>query len=322
MTNKSIVYFNGKFVPQDEAVVPINTHALHYGTGCFEGIRAYYNEKENALLVFRMQDHYKRLLQSCKILMTQPSESIEQLCEITVKLIEKNFLKEDLYIRPLAYKADAAVGNFNLKTLKNGFAIYTVALGRYLNTDRGIRANVSSWRRIPDNAIPPRGKITGSYVNTALAKSESLFAGFEEAILLDEQGHVVEGSAENFFLVKDGVVITPPPSSDILIGITRETIMRLCQKDLVIPVMERNIDRSELYQADEIFLVGTGAEVTPVIEIDNRAIANGKTGPITATLKEKYFQLVHGQYPKYKEFITRVRPTNTSDGGRLNGVKP
>lgn len=302
------IYFNGRFVEEKEAVVPITTHALHYGTGCFEGIRAYYNEKENKLLVFRMEDHYKRLLQSCKIILTSPTESLKKLCEITVKLVEKNFVKQDLYIRPLAYKADPAVGNFNLKTLKNGFAIYTVPLGRYLNTDKGIAANVSSWRRIPDNVIPPRGKITGSYVNTALAKSESLFSGFEEALLLDEQGHVVEGSAENIFIVKNGLVVTPPESSDILIGITRQTIMMLCEKDLKIKVMERNIDRSELYQADEVFLVGTGAEVTPVIEIDNRVIGNGKTGPITAKVKDAYFRLVHDQYPKYKEFITRISP--------------
>lgn len=301
-----IMYLNGKFVPEDQAVVPITTHALHYGTGCFEGIRAYYREKDNALLVFRMRDHLKRLLLSCKILLTTPEESLEELCEITKKLVEQNFTKEDLYIRPLAYKADPAVGNFNLKTLKNGLAIYTVPLGRYLNTDKGISASVSSWRRVSDNAIPPRGKLTGSYVNTALAKSESLFAGYEEAILLDNDGHVVEGSAENIFIVREGEIITPPESSDILIGLTRQTIMMLCEKDLHIPVIERNIDRSELYQADEVFFVGTGAEVSPVVEIDGRAIGNGKIGPITAKIKETYFQLVHGQYPKYKEFITTI----------------
>ena len=302
------IYFNGKFVKEDKAVVPITTHALHYGTGCFEGIRAYWSEKENQLLVFRMRDHYKRLMQSCKIILTTPKESIDELCEITIKLVEKNFVKQDLYIRPLAYKADPAVGNFNLKNLKNGFAIYTVPLERYLNTDRGIVANVSSWRRIPDNVIPPRGKITGSYVNTALAKSESLFSGFEEAILLDERGHVVEGSTENIFIVKDGIMITPPESSDILIGITRQTVMMLCKNDLLISVVERDIDRSELYQADEVFFVGTGAEVTPVVEIDHREIGSGKTGPITTKIKGIYFQLVHGEYPKYKEFITSVSP--------------
>ncbi len=301
-----IIYLNGKFVTEDQAVIPITTHALHYGTGCFEGIRAYYSEQENALLIFRMRDHYKRLLQSTKILLTTPDESLDDLCSITEKLIQKNFEKIDLYIRPLAYKADPAVGNFNLKTLKNGFAIYTVPLGRYLNVDKGIRANVSSWKRVSDNALPPRGKITGSYVNTALAKSESLFAGFEEAILLDNDGHVVEGSAENIFIVKDETLITPPVYADILVGITRQTIMLICKNDLNIKITERNIDRSELYQADEVFFVGTGAEVTPVIEIDNRSINDGKTGLITTKIKDTYFALVHGQYPKYKEFITRI----------------
>lgn len=305
--NKRIMYLNGKFVPEEQAVVPITTHALHYGTGCFEGIRAYYSEKDNALLVFRMRDHLKRLLLSCKILLTTPEESLDELCEITKKLIEKNFEEADLYIRPLAYKSDPAVGNFNLKTLKNGLAIYTVPLGRYLNTDKGISASVSSWRRVSDNAIPPRGKLTGSYVNTALAKSESLFAGYDEAILLDNDGHVVEGSAENIFIVRDGEIITPPESSDILIGITRQTIMMLCEKDLHIRVKERNIDRSELYQADEVFFVGTGAEVTPVTAIDGRDMNNRKIGPITTKIKDTYFQLVHGQYPKYKEFITTIK---------------
>lgn len=314
--NKRVMYFNSKFVPETEAVIPITTHALHYGTGCFEGIRAYYSEKENALLIFRMEDHYKRLMQSCKILFTTPKESVEELCDITVKLIQKNFERSDLYIRPLAYKADPAVGNFNLKNLQNGFAIYTVPLGRYLNVDKGIRVNVSSWRRIPDNAIPPRGKITGSYVNTALAKSESLFAGFEEAILLDANGHVTEGSAENIFIVKEGLAITPPVSADILVGITRQTIMMLCENDLKIKVIERDIDRSELYQADEVFFVGTGAEVTPVIEIDNRKIGNGKIGEITEKIKKTYFTLVHGGYPKYKEFITRVLPPPRMVAGR------
>ncbi len=295
-------------MPEEQAVVPITTHALHYGTGCFEGIRAYYNEKEDALLVFRMRDHFKRLLQSSKILLTAPNESLDELCHITEKLIEKNFVQEDLYIRPLAYKSDPAVGNFNLKTLKNGLAIYTVPMGRYLNTDKGISAHVSSWRRVSDNAIPPRGKLTGSYVNTSLAKSEALFSGYEEAILLDNDGHAVEGSAENLFIVRDGVVITPPESSDILVGITRQTVMMLCEKDLDIKVIERNIDRAELYQADEVFFAGTGAEVTPVVAIDGRDIGNEKIGKVTARIKDTYFSLVHGTYPKYKEYITKIFP--------------
>lgn len=306
MDTKRTIFFNGKFVPEDEAVIPITTHALHYGTGCFEGIRAYYNEKEDSLLIFRLKEHYERLLQSCKIIMATPPHTVDELCKITIELLQKNFVRQDIYIRPLAYKADPAVGNFNLKTLKNGFAIYTVPLGRYLNAEKGIKVKVSGWRRMPDNVIPPRGKITGSYVNTSLAKTEALLAGFDEAILLDNEGHAVEGSAENLFIVRNDTIITPPESADILIGITRQTIMTLCEKELKMPVVERNIDKSELFQADEIFLVGTGAEVSAVIDVDGWPIGTGKTGPISTKVRDMYFALVHGDFPKYKEFTTKI----------------
>lgn len=304
-----IIYFNGKFILESEAKISVRTHALHYGTGCFEGIRAYYSEKENALLVFRLREHFERMVRSGKILFITLPESIDKLCEITIELLQKNFVKQDLYIRPLAYKADPAVGNFHLKKLKDGFLMYTTPLGRYLNVKKGIRTNISSWKRIPDNAIPPRGKITGSYVNTSLAKTESLLAGYDEALLLDTDGHVVEGSAENLFIVRNGKLVTPDLSDDILQGITRETIIMLAEKEFGILVEERSIDRSEIYQADEVFLVGTGAEVTPVTEIDGRVIDEGKIGPITKKIKQYYFDLVHGENKKYNSFITKVTPT-------------
>lgn len=306
--NKKMIFFKGKFVSEEEALIPITTHALHYGTGCFEGIRAYYSEKKGKLLVFRMLEHYERLLESSKILMVTPPYSAKELCEITVELIRKNFTKEDLYIRPLAYKSDYAVGNFNLKTLKNGFAIYTTPLGRYLNAEKGIRANISSWKRTPDNCIPSRAKITGAYVNTSLAKTESLLAGYDEAIFLNDQGHVSEGSAENIFIVKNGIAITPNVTDDILVGITRSTVILLCQNELKIKVEERSIDRSELYLADEVFLVGTGAEITSVIEIEGRLIGEGNIGKITKEIKDMYFNLVHGENSKYKNFITEISP--------------
>lgn len=301
-----IIYFDGKFIPEGEAKLSVRTHALHYGTGCFEGIRAYYSESENALLVFRMREHYERLAQSGKILFMKLPHSVDELCDITTQLLQKNFAKQDTYIRPLLYKADPAVGNFLLPKLRDGFFIYTTPLGRYLNVEKGIRTNISSWRRIPDYAIPPRGKITGSYVNTALAKTESLLAGYEEALLLDNDGHVVEGSAENLFMIKNGALVTPDLSDDILQGITRETIIMLAEKEFNLPVIERSIDRSEIYQADEVFLVGTGAEVSPVISVDAREIGNGDTGPITKKIKNYYFDLVHGKIAKYKNFVTRV----------------
>lgn len=301
-----IIYFNGEFMPENDAKISVRTHALHYGTGCFEGIRAYYSEKENALLVFRMREHYERLARSGKIMFMKLPHSVDELCDITRKLLEKNFAKQDTYIRPLLYKADPAVGNFMLPKLKDGFFIYTTPLGRYLNVEKGIRTNISSWRRIPDYAIPPRGKITGSYVNTALAKTESLLAGYEEALLLDNDGHVVEGSAENLFMVKNGKLVTPDLSDDILQGITRETIIMVASDEFGLTVEERSIDRSEIYQADEVFLVGTGAEVSPVIEVDGRVIGTGETGPITKKIKQYYFDIVHGQNKKYSSFITKV----------------
>lgn len=302
----AMIYFNGKFVPEEQALVSVKTHALQYGTGCFEGIRAYYNEKENALIIFRMLDHYRRMENSTKILMLALPHSAQELCEITTDLIQQNFVKEDIYIRPFAYKSELTVSSFNLATLKNGFAIYTMNMGRYLTTDKGIKANISSWERITDNAIPPRAKVTGSYINTALSKTESALNGFDEAILLDKDGYVVEGSAENIFVVKNGEVFTPDTGSDILIGITRDTVMTLLKNEVNIHCLERRISRTELYTADEIFLVGTGAEISPVIELDHRKIGSGTVGKFTKQIKELYFSIVHGENPKYNQWITKV----------------
>lgn len=303
---KNVVFFDGKFVSQEDATVPITTHALHYGTGCFEGIRAYYSKKENALLVFRLEDHYKRLLRSCKILFIRIPHTLQELCDITKKLLSKNFEPTDLYIRPLAFKSDSGVGKFNLKTLADSFAIYTVPFGRHENATKGVRAQVSSWERISDNAIPPRAKITGSYINTVLAKTESVLAGFDEAIFLNKEGHVVEGSVENIFLMRDGKVITPPVTDDILEGITRDTIMQLCKNELNLPVEERSVDRSELYTADEVFLVGTAVEISSVVEIDGRKIGDGNIGSLTKQLQKFYDQIVHGEIPKYTSLLTKV----------------
>lgn len=301
----SKIYFDGKFVEEDDAKISVKAHGLHYGTGCFEGIRAYYSEKEDCLYVFRMREHYERFLKSCKIMFIDLNKTIDELCDITVELLEQNFTKSDVYIRPLAFKSDPAVGNFNLKTLKNSLVIYAIPMGRHIDAPLGLKAGISSWRRIPDNAIPPRGKLTGSYINTSLAKTESTMNGYDEALLLDSDGHVVEGSAENLFVVKNGRLITPSLSSDILEGITRDTVITIAQ-ELEIDVIERSIDRSEIYQVDEIFLVGTGAEVLPVIEVDGRIIGDGKIGKVSQQVKDIYYKLVHGEYNKYSEFLTKV----------------
>lgn len=297
-----MIFFNGKFVPENEAHISVKTHALQYGTGVFEGIRAYYNELKKAHVVFRMDDHYRRMEQSCKILYTKLPHTVKQLHDITVELLQKNFTPEDIYIRPFMYKSTPIVNSFNLQSLDTGFTIYTVPMGRYLPANKGIHAHISSWHRIDDNAIPPRAKISGSYVNTALAKTESDLLGFDEALLLDSNGHVVEGSAENLFIVKDNLVITPSVSDNILVGVTRDTILKLC-KDLKIPVTERSIARTEIYTADEIFLVGTGAEISAVVSVDHRSIGSGSIGTVTNSLKELYFKLVHGELGGYDQFL-------------------
>jgi len=305
--NSHYIYINGQFLSEENAVISVKTHALHYGTGCFEGIRAYYNENEKSLVVFRMKEHYERMLHSCKLLFIDLGKTIDELCNITSELLKKNFEDTDMYIRPLAFKSDKAVGNFNLKTLADSLVIYTTPLGRYLDTSKGIRAKVASWTRVADNMIPPRGKITGSYMNTALAKTEALLDGYEEALFMDHNNHIVEGSAENIFLVRGDAIYTPAASDDILQGITKNTIITLLENELGKKVVERSIDRSEVYMADEIFLVGTGAEVTPVIEIDHRKIGTGHIGNLTKHVKDLYFDIVHGYNKKYSTWTTVIK---------------
>lgn len=299
----NIFYLNGKFVPEEEAVVPVTTHALHYGTGNYEGIRAYYNEEEKALLVFRLEDHFKRMEESVKIMHIKLPGTPGELSKIAIELLQKNFTETDIYIRPLAFKSDPAIGNFNLAKINDGFAMYCIPLGRHYAKEKGLSVNISSWTRVSDKAIPPRGKITGSYANTCLAKTESSELGFDEALLLDGEGNVVEGSAENFFMVKNGQLITPPTSADILVGITRNSIIEILKQELGIEVVEREIKKDEIFSADEIFLCGTGSEIAGVVEIDNQKIGSGE---ITEKIKKLYLEIVHGKNPKYEKWITKV----------------
>ncbi|MCL4458852.1 MAG: branched-chain amino acid transaminase [Chloroflexi bacterium] len=298
------VYFEGRFVPLSEAKVGIMTHALHYGTGCFEGIRAYWNADEEQLYLFRMREHYERMVRSTKVLKIKLPLSVEELCDITVELVRRNGYREDVYIRPLAYKSTQEVG-VRLHGLDDGFAIYTTPFGPYLEPE-GIRCRTSSWRRVSDAAIPARAKITGLYVNSALAKSEAVEEGYDEAIMLTENGHVSEGSAENLFIVSNGRLITPPLSDDILEGITRDTIIELSREEYGIVTIERSIDRSELYTANECFLCGTGAEISPVREIDRRPIGSGRVGSLTRKLQSLYSDIVHGRHPKYRHWCSPV----------------
>ncbi|MGC8780454.1 MAG: branched-chain amino acid transaminase [Anaerolineae bacterium] len=300
-------YFEGQFVPISEAKVSIMTHALNYGTGVFEGIRAYWNGREEQLFVVRLLDHYRRMLQSTKLLRMELGLTAEQMSDLTVELLRREGYREDVYIRPLAYKSNEIIG-VRLHNLRDAFAIFAVPFGKYIEQQEGAKVCFSSWRRNDDNAIPPRGKVTGAYVNSALIKSEAMLNGYDEAIVLNADGHVSEGSAENLFIVRGGRLITPPVSANILEGITRQAIMDLARIELGIETVERQIDRSEVYIADEAFFCGTGVEVTPIGSVDRIPLGNGGVGPITRQIRDLYFRVVRGEEPKYRDWLTPVYP--------------
>ena len=306
-TDELQAFFRGQYVPLSEAKVSVMTHALHYGTGVFEGIRGNWNEEKGAVFIFRLREHYERLLRGCRLLMLDIPYSLDELCEITVELVQRNRHQQDIYIRPLAYKSAELIANLKLQELASDFTLITVPFGSYLGSD-ALRCCTSSWRRVDDPMIPARLKICGIYVNSILAKTEATMAGFDEAIILNQDGHVCEGSGENIFVVSDGRLITSSLEDNVLPGITRETIIQLAQRELGLDVAERSIDRSELYLADEIFLTGTAAHVTPVVQLDNRNIADGNIGPISSKLQKLYFDVVVGRNPKYLHWCTRVDP--------------
>ena len=251
-------FFRGEYVPLSEAKVSVMTHALHYATGVFEGIRGNWNEDKGVLYIFRLREHYERLLRGCRLLMLDIPYSLDELCEITVELVQRNRHQQDIYIRPLAYKSAELVANLKLQDLASDFTLSTVPFGNYLGTDL-LRCCTSSWRRPEDTMIPTHIKSSASYVNSILAKTEATLAGFDEAIILNQQGQVCEGSGENIFMVYQGRLITPVLEDNALPGFTRETIIQLAQNELGLEILERSIDRSELYLAEEVFLTGTAA---------------------------------------------------------------
>ena len=298
-------YFNKEFVPLSEAKVSIRTNALHYGSGVFEGIRAYWNPSEQQLFAFKLPEHYERFVGNCKVLKLKLDHDVKELCAVTVDLLRRNQPREDTYIRPIAYVSSEGLGP-KLIGYETGFAIYTIPLGDYIDTSVGIKVGFSSWRRISDNTIPARCKVTGGYVNSALARTEAMEQGYDEALFLTQDGFVSEGSAENIFLLRNGSLITPDRSQDILEGITRDVLLTLCRDELGLTVTERQVGRTEVYVADEVFLCGTGAQVAPVIEVDRRPVGSGKMGPITARIQQLYFQVVKGNHPKYRYWCTPV----------------
>jgi len=296
-------YFARQFMPLAEAKIGILTHALHYGTACFEGIRGQWSEEREQMLLFRVKDHYERLHKGCRILKINLPYSADELCRITVELVEKSGYKEDVYIRPLAYKSSQQVG-VRLHSLEDDFFIIVTTLPGYLDADKGVRCCTSSWRRIDDTMIPARGKITGTYVNSALAKTEANEKGFDEAILLSFDGHVSEGSGENIFIITGGKLITPQSSDNILLGITRDTAMKLARQEMGLETVERQIDRTEIYTADEAFFTGTAAHITPIVEVDNRPIGSGDVGKVTKELQRLYFDVIRGKNARYLDWCT------------------
>lgn len=292
------LFMNGEFVPVERGMISVRTHGFAYGTGCFEGIRGYWNESEQQIYLFRLREHYERLLRSCAILQISLPYTVDQLIDISTELVQRNEQRQDVYLRPVAYKSDLTIG-VRLHGLQDDFIITSEPVGNYIDTN-GMSAGVSSWRRIDDNAIPARAKIIGAYVNSAFAKSEAMQNGFDEAIMLTHEGHVSEGSAENIFLVINGELVTPAPTENILIGITRDTVIELARREFGRITRERQIDRTELYVADEIFMCGTGAQIAPIISVDHRPVGNGHIGPISSAIQQLYNDVVRGRSSDYR----------------------
>lgn len=301
----TLAFFRGKIVPYSEAKVGLLTHTLNYGTGCFGGLRGYYNQEEEQLLVFRPHDHYRRFLNSARLLSMTLPYSEDDLVQTTLELLRAEGHRQDVYIRPLAYKADEIIG-VKLHDLHDEVSIVALPFGRYVENEEGAHVTFSSWRRVDDNMIPARGKISGAYVNSAFIKTDALRAGFDEALVLNADGHLSEGSAENFFMLRDGAVVTPPVTDNILEGITRRTVMTLIRDELGMDVVERPIDRTEVYLADEAFFCGTGVQIAAITRVDHRPIGAGQMGHFVSELRDLYFDVVRGRVQKYRSWCAPV----------------
>ena len=311
-----IVYFEGRFVPQAEAKVPITTHAFNYGTGCFEGIRAYWSPRQERLNVVRLREHADRLLRSAHILHLEPPAglTVERVGEVVEELLARNGYREDVYIRPILYKSGATI-KVTLSGIASDLCIYTLPFGDYLDIRSGLRVMISAWRRIDDNSIPSRAKPTGAYLNAALASDEARARGFDEAIMLTQDGHVSEASSSNLFLVEQGVLVTPEATDDVLVGITRDCVLALAhERGLKVEV--RRVDRSELLAADEAFLSGTGVQIAPITEVDGRTIGGGGLGPVTRQLQDAYLSVVRGETDAWQEWLTPVGTPQPAPAGR------
>jgi len=299
-------FFEGKIVPLADAKVNIATHGFLYGTAVFSGMRAYWNEEQQSLFVFRPYDHFRRLLHSARIMSMQSLYDEEGLIQLTVDLLKTDSWQQDVYLRPTFYKADMGIG-VRLHNLRDEFSMFVTAFDKYVANDTNAHVTISSWRRIDDNAIPARGKISGAYANSALIKTDANLAGFDEALVLDSNGHISEGSAMNIFMLRDGVLVTPPVTDNILEGITRKSIIELARKELGLEVVERSIDRTEVFIAEEIFMTGTAAQVTAVTKVDHRPVGAGVMGPITTKFRTMYEDILRGKNNKYLHWNVAVK---------------
>lgn len=304
-TKPKFAFFGGKIVPFAEATVSVMTHAFNYGTGVFGGLRAYWNADEEQLFIFRPHDHFERFIQSASLMRIHIEQSAEELVDILAELLRAENYHENCYIRPIAYKSTEMIG-VRLHDVEDAMTMFAIPFGSYIPNEDGAHVCFSAWRRVDDNAIPARGKIIGAYANSALIKSDAILSGYDEALVLNQEGHVTEASAANLFIVRKGIVITPPPQSDVLEGIVRRTLIELMRNELNLDVVEREIDRTEIYIADEIFLCGTGVQVAAVTRVEHRPVGTARLGTITRHIRDLFFDVVSGRVEKYRDWLTPV----------------
>lgn len=309
-------FFNGQIVPFEQATVSVLAHSFNYGTGVFGGLRGYWNDDEDQLYVFRPLDHFERLIQSAGLLRIHVPYTPEELLQILGDLLREENFRQNCYIRPLAYKSSEMIG-VRLHDVNDAFTMFAMPFGAYIANEEGAHVCFSAWRRVDDNAIPARGKIVGAYANSALIKSDALLAGYDEALVLNQEGHVTEASAANLFMVRRGVVYTPPPQSDVLEGIVRRALITLMRDDLGIEVVEREIDRTEIYVADELFLCGTGVQIAAITRVEYRPIGTGLMGPVTEAVRNLFFRVVQGRVPQYRDWLSPVYPPGREQGEGL-----
>jgi branched-chain amino acid aminotransferase len=305
MTLPNFAFFRGRIIPYSDAKIGVLTHTLNYGTGVFGGLRGYWNSDERQLFLFRPYDHYRRFLESASLLLMELPYSAADLVKFTIDLLKAENHRTDCYIRPISYFTDEIIG-VRLHSLHPDVTIVSIPFGSYVQNEEGSHVTISSWKRVDDNMIPARGKIAGAYVNSAFIKTDAQRAGFDEAIVLNQDGHVSEGSAENLFLIRKGIVCTPPVTENILEGITRRTVMMLLRDEIGVEVVERPIDRTEVYLAEEAFFCGTGVQIAAITAVDHRRIGTGQLGPVTQKLRQLYFDVVRGKVAKYRELCTPV----------------